>query len=225
MSSQRKNDSTRKSTKTSQNSRKKVVRIQKFILILIIVAAIFLGARYFVKQYIPKLRLDRLSETESPDWIDVQIIPLDGVSRDGVKLDGYNDIVVHYVGNPGTSAQNNHDFYCNPDSEVSSHFIVGLEGEIIQCLPLNEKSAASNWRNHDTISIEVCHPDDTGEFNEATYNSLIRLVAWLADLGYLSEDHIIRHYDVTGKECPRYYVQHEDAWKQFKQDVKEYRKK
>ena len=224
MSSQRKNDSTRKSTKTSQNSRKKVVRIQKFILILIIVVAIFLGARYFIKQYIPKLRLDRLSETESPDWIDVQIIPLDGVSRDGVKL-GYNDIVVHYVGNPGTSAQNNHDFYCNPDSEVSSHFIVGLEGEIIQCLPLNEKSAASNWRNHDTISIEVCHPDDTGEFNEATYNSLVRLVAWLADLGYLSEDHIIRHYDVTGKECPRYYVQHEDAWKQFKQDVKEYRKK
>lgn len=225
MSSQRKNDSTRKSTKTSQNSRKKVVRIQKFILILIIVAAVFLGARYFTKQYIPKLRLDRLSETESPDWIDVQIIPLDGVSRDGVKLDGYNDIVVHYVGNPGTSAQNNHDFYCNADSEVSSHFIVGLEGEIIQCLPLNEKSAASNWRNHDTISIEVCHPDDTGEFNEATYNSLVRLVAWLADLGYLSEDHIIRHYDVTGKECPRYYVQHEDAWEQFKQDVKEYRKK
>lgn len=210
--------------KSTRKKRKRIVLLQRSMLVLIIFFAIFIAARLIILRYIPMLRLDRLNEAQSPDWIDVQIIPMDGVSRDGAKLDGYNDIVVHYVGNPGTSAQNNHDFYCNPDSEVSSHFIVGLEGEIIQCLPLPEKSAASNWRNHDTISIEVCHPDETGQFNEATYNSLICLVAWLADLGYLSEEHIIRHYDVTGKECPLYYVEHEDAWEQFKRDVREYRK-
>ena len=32
----------------------------------------------------------------------------------------------------------------------------------------------------------------------------------------------IRHYDVTGKDCPKYFVEHEDAWVQFRQDVQEY---
>ena len=38
----------------------------------------------------------------------------------------------------------------------------------------------------------------------------------------LSCDDIIRHYDVTGKLCPKYYVQHPSAWKQFKKDVQDY---
>ena len=33
---------------------------------------------------------------------------------------------------------------------------------------------------------------------------------------------MIRHYDVTGKDCPKYFVEHEDAWVQFRQDVQEY---
>lgn len=167
-------------------------------------------------------RLDMLNQSTIPEWIDQQIIPLDGISRNGTLLGGYNDIVVHYVGNPNTTAQQNHDFYCNPESEVSSHFIVGLEGEIIQCIPLNEMSAASNWRNRDTISIEVCHPDETGKFNEKTYKSLVKLVAWLAKSGGLDISHVIRHYDITGKECPLYYVQNEDEWLNFKSDVEDY---
>ena len=35
----------------------------------------------------------------------------------------------------------------------------------------------------------------------------------------LDADDVIRHYDVTGKLCPLYFVDHEDAWKQFKKDV------
>ena len=30
---------------------------------------------------------------------------------------------------------------------------------------------------------------------------------------------IIRHYDVTGKICPKYYVDNESVWKLLKQDV------
>ena len=85
---------------------------------------------------------------------------------------------------------------------------------------MDEKSSASNDRNHDTISIEVCHPDESGRFNSATYASVIKLTAWLLDLGDLKESHIIRHYDVTGKICPKYYVEHPDAWELLKQDVK-----
>ena len=102
--------------------------------------------------------------------------------------------------------------------------MVGLDGEVIQCIPLDEMSAASNWRNNDTISIEVCHPDDTGKFNKKTYKSLVKLVAWLEEQCGLKDGDVIRHYDITGKECPRYFVTHEDAWKKFKQDVADYRK-
>lgn len=160
---------------------------------------------------------------ESQNWIDHQLIPVDGTSRRGETLDDIKDIVIHYVGNPGTTAQNNHDYYTNADSTVSSHFIVGLDGEIIQCVPVNEKSSASNWRNNDTISIENCHPDETGKFNDATYQSLVKLTAYLLAQTGLNEEHIIRHYDITEKQCPLYFVEHEDAWEQFKQDVASYR--
>jgi N-acetylmuramoyl-L-alanine amidase CwlA len=35
----------------------------------------------------------------------------------------------------------------------------------------------------------------------------------------LEEEDIIRHYDVTGKLCPLYYVEHEEEWLQFRRDV------
>lgn len=159
-----------------------------------------------------------LSKLTVPEYVDVQLIPKGG-ARSGKLLDRVNSIVIHYVGNPSVSAQNNRDYFAQDTTEVCSHFLVGLEGEIIQCLPLNEVSAASNNRNSDTISIEVCHPDESGKFNTATYSSLVRLTAWLCQSLELSEKDVIRHYDITGKECPRYYVEEPDAWNDFLKDV------
>ncbi len=156
-----------------------------------------------------------------PEYVDVQIIDVNGMARRGVELEGVKDIVIHYVGNPGTTAQQNHDYFDNPETTVSSHFLIGLEGEVIQCVPLNEKSSASNDRNRDTISIEVCHPDETGQFNDETYDSLVKLTAWLCRNYELDTSHIIRHYDITGKMCPLYYVEHEDAWEGFLEEVGE----
>lgn len=65
--------------------------------------------------------------------------------------------------------------------------------------------------------------DDTGKLNEATYHSLVSLVAYLSEKYHLDRDHIIRHYDVTGKICPKYYVEHEERWEEFKDDVMNYR--
>ena len=105
---------------------------------------------------------------------------------------------------------------------ASSHFIIGLDGEIVQCIPTAEISYASNERNADTISIECCHPDETGAFNEATYDSLVSLTAYLIGKFDLSTEDVIRHYDITQKMCPRYYVEHEDAWEEFLSDVDRY---
>lgn len=37
----------------------------------------------------------------------------------------------------------------------------------------------------------------------------------------LSSQNVIRHYDVTGKMCPKYYVKHEQAWREFCNKVQE----
>ena len=82
-----------------------------------------------------------------------------------------------------------------------SNFVVGLEGEIVQCVPTWEVAYASNSRNIDTVSIECCHPDETGEFNDETYRSMVQLCAWLCLKFGLDEEDVIRHHDVTGKNC------------------------
>ena len=208
--------------KYTKRQRKKKRHKRWIITLIILVILVILGV--WGKGFLgDRLQIQSLGKTKTPEWIDKQIIEKDGVSRNGKKLDSVKDIVIHYVGNPGSTAQGNHDFYVSPQSNVSSHFIVGLEGEIIQCISLNEMSAASNWRNDDTISIEVCHPDDSGKFNKKTYQSLVKLTAWLLEQCDLKEKHIIRHYDITGKECPRYYVRNQDKWDKFKEDVKKYR--
>ena len=77
--------------------------------------------------------------------------------------------------NPGSTAKENRDYFNNLQNthltKASSHYIVGLDGEVIQCIPQSEISYASNNRNKDTISIECCHPKKNGKFNDKTYNS------------------------------------------------------
>lgn len=157
---------------------------------------------------------------------DVDLLTVNEYSRPGIERDEINGIVIHYTANPGSTAKQNRDYFEGlKDSKItkaSSHFIVGLDGEIIQCVPTSELAYASNDRNIDTISIESCHPDETGQYTEATYESLVELVAWLCGKFQLDTEDIIRHYDVTGKACPLYFVEHEDAWTQFKQDVETY---
>lgn len=168
-------------------------------------------------------RVDALEAVTVPDWISQEYIPTQVTARRGERLSDYTGVVLHYVGNPGTTAAGNRNYFATPGTEVCAHFVVGLEGEIIQCLPLWERSVASNQRNRNTISVEVCHPDDSGEFSAATYEAVVRLLAWLCDIGELDTEQVIRHYDVTGKECPRYYVKNEEAWQQLLQDVVDFR--
>lgn len=203
-----------------QNTIPRPLRFLLFLLLLLTLLAVlsFTGFRLYQRATEPEA-VAALRQLDLPDWIDVALIAVDGAARRGVSLEEVGGIVIHYVGNPGTSAEANRNYYNNPGTEVSSHFLVGLEGEVIQCVPLHEKSSASNFRNRDTISIEVCHPDETGKFSDVTYASLVKLTAWLCDSCGFTEEQIIRHYDVTGKACPLYFVEHEDAWEAFKADV------
>lgn len=155
--------------------------------------------------------------------IDVQLLDVNAYSRPGINTDTITGIVIHYTANPGSTAQENRDYFNSlqytQETEASSNFVIGLDGEIIQCVPTWEVAYASNERNMDTVSIECCHPDDSGAFTDETYRALVQLTAWLCEKFDLTQDDVIRHYDVTGKICPKYFADHEDEWTEFKANV------
>ena len=149
---------------------------------------------------------------EVPDYVQADLLTVNPWSRPGTPLEKIDGIVIHYVGNPGTTAKANRNYFESlssgeTETYASSHFIVGLEGEVIQCIPLTEIAYASNIRNEDTVAIEVCHPDETGAFSPAAYQQVVELTAWLCRTFDLDPDtDVIRHYDVTGKICPAPYI-------------------
>lgn len=203
---------------------KRMKRIRKILLILASsAAAALLTACLIYAGWLGINRMGPFAPKNTPDWVQEAYLTPSSWSRPMKPLKQVNNIVIHYVANPGTSAANNRNYFDGLRkshlTKASSHFIVGLEGEILQCVPLTEISYCSNNRNSDTVAIEVCHPDETGQFNNETYRSVIRLTAWLCRYYHLSASDVIRHYDITGKNCPKYYVEHEDAWEQLKTDI------
>lgn len=157
--------------------------------------------------------------------LDVQLLTVNPYSRPGTKTGKINGIVIHYTANPGSTARQNRDYFeglkDSHETKASSHFVVGLEGEIVQCIPTWEVAYASNDRNSDTVSIETCHSKKDGKYTKETYRSMVKLTAWLCKKFDLNENDVIRHYDVTGKICPKYFVENEEAWKKFLEDVKQ----
>ena len=205
--------------------RRRRVRPQ-FILLCVLLALVLINASILIVRLL-QVRFGG-PEAEGvvvPDYVEADFLPENRWSRPGTELTEINGVVIHYVGNPGTSAEANRNYFASLSSGrentfASSHFIVGLEGEVIQCIPLTEIAYASRDRNGDTVAIEVCHPDATGEFSTVTYDRVVELTAWLCSQFDLKpEKDVIRHYDVTEKLCPLYYVEHPEAWDAFRADV------
>lgn len=144
-------------------------------------------------------------------------------SRPQISLKDVKKVVVHYTGNPNSTAKNNRDYFNNAPNHktyVSSHYVVGLQGEVIQCMPETEIAYCSNDANSYSISIETCHPKPDGIFNKITENSLVELVADICKRHKLEPlKDVIRHYDVTGKKCPLDYVDNPKKWSNFKSRV------
>ena len=212
-------------TQTVPRRRRQQRRRRRFPLIpfLVLLVAV-LAVIKWIDPFAPKPAAQQQTP-QTPDWVTVELLPDNPYSRPGIPLEQVNGIVIHYVGNPGTTAAQNHSYFENlaqtGETYASSHFLVGLEGEVIQNVPLDEIAYCSNQRNEDTISIECCHPDDSGAFNQATYDSLVRLTRWLMEAYDLDTDQVIRHYDVTGKICPKSFVENPEEWEQFLKDLEQ----
>ena len=222
---QMKRNRKRRTLSTTKKKRKTQRNIRLGFLILGIVLVVMLIIKinnpgFFSNNY---YEVDTKAVDASKPDIDVELLTPNSYSRPQISIEQVNYIAIHYTANPGSTAVSNRNYFENlattQDNKVSSHFVIGLEGEVVQCIPTSEISYATNSRNVDTISIECCHPDETGQFNTATYDSAVKLTAWLCTRFGLTSDQVIRHYDVTGKDCPKYYVENPDAWIQMKSDI------
>lgn len=157
--------------------------------------------------------------------ISKQYLTVSNYNRPCTKRKSTTAVACHYIGNPGSSAQANRNYFESlkdgHGTKASCHYIIGLNGEIIQLIPEDEISWCTNSANSYTISIEACHPKSDGQFTQATYNSYVELCADICKRWGLDPVHggLIRHYDVTKKICPRWFVEHPDAWERFKRDV------
>jgi N-acetylmuramoyl-L-alanine amidase len=159
--------------------------------------------------------------------IDEKLLTISTMSRPGIKLDSVKKIVLHYVQNHGSTAIANRNYFENLKHQdrvsVSSHYIVGFEGEIIKIIPENEIAYHSGSKevNRKSIGVECTQPDSSGKLLPKTYNSLIELLADISERYNLDPFvDIIRHYDVTGKNCPKYYIDNPLEFDKLKNDVK-----
>ena len=216
----------RRTTRKTRFRRRMRIYTRVGIFLLVALMVVLVGMKLFEvgpfgTKYVE--REDDLMKLPRPE-MEVELLTENPYSRPGTQTEKIKNIVIHYTANPGTSAMQNRNYFeglkDSKKTRASSHFIVGLEGEIVQCVPTWEVAYASNDRNNDTVSIETCHKKSDGSYTKETYESMVDLTAWLCEKFQLTEEDVIRHYDITGKNCPKYFVENENAWLEFKADVK-----
>lgn len=138
-------------------------------------------------------------------------------------------IVVHYVG-AVSSACNNAKYFENTYRGASAHYFVD-EKDIYQVV--REKDASwhcgANYykhlkcRNSNSIGIEMCcYRNNKGELDisETVINRTVELVKELMAKYNIPIGNVIRHYDVTGKNCPAPLVRDNVRWIDFINKVK-----
>lgn len=215
-----------KPTRTSQllkRSKRKAMRNRLVlaaiaVAVLAVVIFLVLQASGLVKKSFRRSSVDGM-----PGFVEENYLSVNSYSRPGISTHKLTGIVLHNTAEPGVTAGERREYY---ESLAESHatrasvnYIVGLEGEVIACVPAGEVAYASNDRNLDTVSVEFCHPDETGAMTEETYASVVELVKWLRTKYTIGQEGVIRHYDVTGKLCPKFYVEDPEAWEKFLKDI------
>ena len=128
-------------------------------------------------------------------------------------------IVIHYTGSEGT-ASDNVAYFNGGNRDASADIFIGHQGEILAYN--NDISHQYTWHcggslesayhpyygvctNGNSIGVELCTHNEGGKwtFTGSTIASAVTVVKHLMKLYNIDADHVIRHYDVTGKACPR----------------------
>lgn len=140
------------------------------------------------------------------------------------KLSDIAYLVVHYTGNRGDTAKNNADYFAREVTGTSAHYFVD-ENEVWQSVQDNHAAWHCGTkgtyyhpacRNANSIGVEVCMLDKQGRVRQASVDRAAALVRELMQRYGIPADRVVRHYDVTHKDCPAPMVQNPALWQAFK---------
>jgi len=153
-------------------------------------------------------------------------------------------VVWHYTQNPGQSPLGAFEYFNDPTKTAYSgcHYCIGTDGQIYQFADAERAvwhaggesytqwalNQYANWTTNQAgktpnwafIGVEMCHLDDTGKPTDATLKASVWLAKHLISEYNLKSCNMVRHYDLTGKICPKYWVDNPQAWAGFKRRVR-----
>lgn len=144
-------------------------------------------------------------------------------------------IIIHYTSNDGDHDESNANYFKNNVVQASAHYFVD-DDSITQTVPDNYVAWAvggAKWRdcattgggtmhgiitNTNSLSVEMCDTVKDGSVmaTETTMRNTADLVKDLMKKYNVDIDHVYRHFDVTGKYCPKYLMS-SSAWAKFKE--------
>ena len=135
-------------------------------------------------------------------------------------------LVIHYTSNRGDTAKNNADFFAREITRTSAHYFVD-ENEIWQSVPDDtvawhcggSRYVHADCRNANAIGIEVCMQDRQGKLRQASIDRAARLARALMDRYGIPVERVLRHYDVTHKNCPAPMVEDPARWEDFRKEL------
>lgn len=197
-------------------------------------------------KYTPGYRESATKKLKAPKFVDNRAASKSQVPKWRDKAD-IKFIVVHYLGVVGE----NFELW---DNGYGATFTIAWDGTVYwtadytavtwQCGGGRQGDGGGEFfkkcTNYNSVSIENCvkrtdgryEGDDNDNlwfFTEQTQESLVWAVSKMMDDLGIDIDHVIRHYDVTGKICPNPYVKNNGlngnwTWDQFKKNLAQYRK-
>lgn len=135
-------------------------------------------------------------------------------------------LVIHYTSNQGDTAKNNADYFAREKVGASAHYFCD-ESEIWQSV----KDTDTAWhcgaktykhpecRNSNSIGIEICMNDKNGNVRRGSIDTAAELTRYLMKRYGILLANVIRHHDVTGKDCPAPMVDDPALWDAFKKSL------
>lgn len=151
------------------------------------------------------------------------------MTRPDEKIEKVEKVVLHGLDSPCITAlsyRNYLDSLSKQSTTYSSvHYIIGLDGEIICCIPEVEVAwhAGNLQMNYKSLGIQLCHIAENGRPNKKTRDSLVYLLSYLCQRYQLDpKQDLLLHAQIADEICPRYYVEHEEEWEAIQLQVEQY---
>lgn len=138
-------------------------------------------------------------------------------------------IVMHYTANNGDTAKNNCDYYHRVGGlQASAHYFCDEHGamqSVRECdtaWHCGAEAGQRYWhpecRNGNSIGIEMCsrkRADGSYYIKPETVANAAALAREIMQRYGIDTDHVLRHYDVTGKRCPMPWADDPAQWTAF----------